>query len=323
MALRKCFLTKQQLEEISKRMNDGENRGQIAKDFGMNIGTIRKLLKENGFTYDSNFNNKKVELPFEEVKKIYEEYLNGLSFRGIREKYNLTDTVTARLFKENGFDYKNSARYGKHKDFNLKKDYFSEIDTDEKAYWLGFLLADGYIDKKYESLEFTLKESDLYIIEKFKETLCSEAKIQYRKKQKAYRIIITSVDICRDLKKHGIENNKSLKYSLNKEIMDSEFKDSYVRGLFDGNGYIYNKDNRLINCGICGNIQTLEDIKNYYEEFKDIKIVPQSNPIIGNIKIGHNKTLSFLRKLYKNATIKLERKFKLFAVYDENCSKDS
>ena len=105
--------------------------------------------------------------------------------------------------------------------------------------------------------------------------------------------------------------------------MDSEFKDSYVRGLFDGNGYIYNKDNRLINCGICGNIQTLEDIKNYYEEFKDIKIVPQSNPIIGNIKIGHNKTLSFLRKLYKNATIKLERKFKLFAVYDENCSKDS
>ena len=80
MALRKCFLTKQQLEEISK-------------DFGMNIGTIRKLLKENGFTYDSNFNNKKVELPFEEVKKIYEEYLNGLSFRGIREKYNLTNAL--------------------------------------------------------------------------------------------------------------------------------------------------------------------------------------------------------------------------------------
>ena len=43
MALRRCFLTKQQLEEISKRMNDGENRGQIAKDFNMDIATIRKL----------------------------------------------------------------------------------------------------------------------------------------------------------------------------------------------------------------------------------------------------------------------------------------
>lgn len=46
MALRRCFLTKQQLEEISKRMNDGENRGQIAKDFNMDIATIRKLLKK-------------------------------------------------------------------------------------------------------------------------------------------------------------------------------------------------------------------------------------------------------------------------------------
>ena len=47
------------------------------------------------------------------------------------------------------------------------KDYFEKINTSEKAYWLGFLYADGCITRFYKgevlksmSLEITLKDAD-------------------------------------------------------------------------------------------------------------------------------------------------------------------
>jgi hypothetical protein len=37
-----------------------------------------------------------------------------------------------------------SMRHTKQK-YKINEDFFQEIDTEEKAYWLGFLYADGYI----------------------------------------------------------------------------------------------------------------------------------------------------------------------------------
>lgn len=51
------------------------------------------------------------------------------------------------------------------------KDYFEKINTSEKAYWLGFLYADGCITRFYKgevlksmSLEITLKDADCIMV---------------------------------------------------------------------------------------------------------------------------------------------------------------
>ncbi len=52
--------------------------------------------------------------------------------------------------------------------YSVNDDYFSIIDTEEKAYWLGFIFADGYISNKNgKRVGITLKSSDRDHIIKF------------------------------------------------------------------------------------------------------------------------------------------------------------
>ena len=51
-------------------------------------------------------------------------------------------------------------------DYKLDITVFDSIDTEEKAYWLGFMFADGYVSKN-NAMSLTLKESDRSHIERF------------------------------------------------------------------------------------------------------------------------------------------------------------
>ena len=45
--------------------------------------------------------------------------------------------------------------------YNCNYDYFKEIDTEDKSYWLGFLYADGSVRKNTNTVELSLKGSDI------------------------------------------------------------------------------------------------------------------------------------------------------------------
>ena len=53
------------------------------------------------------------------------------------------------------------------KKYYLKEDIFDNIDTEEKAYWLGFLYADGNVANNASRIRLSLAENDLEILEKF------------------------------------------------------------------------------------------------------------------------------------------------------------
>lgn len=57
---------------------------------------------------------------------------------------------------------------------------FENIDTEEKAYWLGFLYADGCVGSKESKVELSLAEKDLRHMEKFRSFIGIENKISYR-----------------------------------------------------------------------------------------------------------------------------------------------
>ena len=64
---------------------------------------------------------------------------------------------------------------------------FETIDTEEKAYWLGFLYADGSVGSKDNRIELGLAEKDLKQIEKFRDFIGVMNKISYRPQTKSYR----------------------------------------------------------------------------------------------------------------------------------------
>lgn len=133
------------------------------------------------------------------------------------------------------------------------KHYFENIDSSNKAYWLGFIYADGYVISREGSnyeLGIELNRNDEYHLKKFNDELGGVHKI-YQKHKDLYiadnkemssvdssLIRIYSADIVNDLQKHGIIQDKTNIADTYPEVEGVFFMD-FLRGYIDGDGCIY------------------------------------------------------------------------------------
>ena len=120
----------------------------------------------------------------------------------------------------------------------LYKDIFHIIDTEEKAYWLGFLYADGYVSK-YNQIEVALSledEEHLHKLKKFVNTNTEIIKEEHR-----VRLLFCSKEMANDLADKGCINNKSLvlTFPTSIQVPDSLIR-HFLRGYVDGDGCLCN-----------------------------------------------------------------------------------
>lgn len=162
---------------------------------------------------------------------------NGAFLQDLASHFNLDkETLKSRL-KEANLEITNTKKVNRH----LKSNYFSTIDSPEKAYWLGFLFTDGSVDhyRTTGRIRLQLQERDLEILEKFKEDLHIDSKIIYDKRPNSTCCSVEFVDeqIFNDLAKYGIIPNKT--YNVDRIPYDKipkEYLSAYALGLFDGDG---------------------------------------------------------------------------------------
>lgn len=116
---------------------------------------------------------------------------------------------------------------------------FKNIDSEEKAYWLGYLAADGCVQRSSEKgHRLSLISIDGQIIKSFKDFIGSSHSIcENRTNDKiAYTLSIGSKAICDDLASHGIHPKKT--YNLEPTDIDEKLMRHYIRGYIDGDGNI-------------------------------------------------------------------------------------
>src|SRR6478736_1902435 len=118
--------------------------------------------------------------------------------------------------------------------YSINENYFSKIDTHEKAYWYGFLWADGSIYKW--NFELALQARDLYVIEEFKKAINSNHPIKKHKKYETYRFCFANKKIIQLFKQINIGERKS--YTSFCPIISNELFFSFLLGLFDGDGNV-------------------------------------------------------------------------------------
>lgn len=248
------------------------------------------------------------------------KYNSGLSCEEIAKMYNTTSqTVLYRLKKENFVlrDFKENLKsclLRKAKSVNPFA--FSDIDTKEKAYWLGFLYADGCISNRGVSL--SLKESDVKTLQDFKTFLNSTHKISYRNKTKSVGISISSWKLVEDLKNLGLYGNKA--YRLVLPVLEEDLYSHFIRGVFDGDGCISkNKKSQFY-------FSIVSCTKDFLEKIKQLITTNcKTNPLIKiiNSKYGNWKSLVYggnkqvkriLDWVYydSNELTRLERKYSLY-----------
>ena len=252
--------------------------------------TKSELLK----LLDNNFNK-----PVPEIAKLVGLSRNGFYYH--LKKHNLT---------------KKNVRFNEHA--------FKTIKNEQTSYWLGFLMADGYINVKGNTKWFHLKLAgkDEIHFKKFHTFL--DSKIKARKyKLKDGREIIESRHysniLCNDLIKHGCIPRKSLKLKF--PNIPNFLLNHFIRGYFDGDGCINicrkNQNTPQMRIFTIGTKNFLDSLQSFFItifNYKSKKYQRTGKAYI--LEIGGSKQCEqILQWLYSDASIYLNRKYNVWKKY--------
>jgi hypothetical protein len=208
---------------------------------------------------------------------------------------------------------------------------FSEIGTEEEAYWLGFLIADGY-NHNNKCLRVDIKDKGH--LEHLSKLIYPNGDKPIQIRDLGYGdIYMFSCGISRiveNLNKHGVIPRKSMKTKL--PNINREMYRHFIRGLFDGDGSIgytmaKNSPNyRRYQYSIVGNFELMEGIKDIIQQEIDVDIKLYKMKMIHRvIKKGNQSIMKILKWLYEDSNIYLERKYNKYCdmleYYDNKKSK--
>lgn len=240
---------------------------------------------------------------------IRDYYENKLSLKLLGKAYNSCDVTIIKQLKALHV----VKRFPK-KIHYMDKTKFSQIKTEDDAYWLGFLYADGNVHSNAFSIKLGLQ--DLEHLKEFKEYLnCSNV---VETTTKYARIRLHSPEICANLKNLGIFPNKSNKIMF--PDMANHLYPHFIRGFHTGDGWTNDK---MIGFTSCSK-KFVEEIQKHIQihcqrTIGSLFVIEKSKQ---NPKWSDAYTLAFggrkaLRQvsdyLWTNATLYLKRKkFNLF-----------
>lgn len=185
----------------------------------------------------------------EEQKQIIVDYRNGMSAREVGRKYNRPHSSISRFLKKQNIIVKSS--YIMSKKYTLNEHYFDEIDCHKKAYWVGWLTADGYVLPNMKETRLRLQKRDIDVVDRLRKDLGSNVPITVRvtkptgllkrcgtkKTYTSCGISISSDKIAKALSSYGVVPNKS-RINKGPKNIPEEFIGSFILGHFEGDGCI-------------------------------------------------------------------------------------
>lgn len=267
-----------------------------------------------------------------ELSEIIEMYNNNVSLREIEKITHHGRGALSRMLERLNIKTTKGNHYRKYFfDFN----FFEKIDNEYKAYWLGFLYADGCIlpqdPRGYGEQEFKIQiaEKDLELLEKFKEDIKSTYPIRrddhhHLKNEKWEVQVIQSLrsqKTVNDLKKLGCVENKSLILKFpTEEQVPKEFIYDFIRGYFDGDGSIFNH-NDSYNISIVGTESFIKKLSTFFDGGGVYEDKRKENSWYFNLG-GNLQVIKAYHLLYDNAHRFMKRKYDKFQLllqkYNEN-----
>jgi len=215
--------------------------------------------------------------------------------------------------------------------YQYNKDYFYVIDTEEKAYWLGFIFADGYViyDKQRRNYEFgiELHEDDFKHLEKLNNSLDSNIEVSYRTRKDGFKdkyggkmhntsfIRYYSIKLVEDLMQYGVVQNKTYTDMTLPDI-EEELMWHFLRGFLDGDGHMYSntvKDYQYLKIGFTNLSRTLlESIQLFLSKNNIVSHITKNQKDKNTLQLSITATesiIKFYNKTYSNPKIYLDRKF--------------
>lgn len=258
------------------------------------------------------------------IEQAANEYLvtpeNERSLTKLGAKYKIDRRTISKYLKDNGYEIINAQNRCR-----IDETVFDAIDSEEKAYWLGFLYADGNINSKEYKLEINLCANDWQHLKKFQDFLkYTENKVRispnygYKGSNDICRFSVRNKHIWEALNSKGCVPKKSLVLTFpDKSIFaNKSLIFDFIRGYCDGDGTlgIYpvdgNPNHLRENLGFVGTESFLQNIVEILEEYA--KVCPKKDNKSFKISYTDLKARKVARMLYENSTIYLDRKYQIY-----------
>lgn len=301
---------------------------KIAAKYSINVATVYTAFKI--INYDCSVRQ---DISSMVSKDILEKVYARLgTLKAVGRELKIDPDSVKHYMKKFGLDYTKQVRY------NCDHEFFSR-DNEESFYLAGFIAADGCVkDRKglYGSVRpemaIGLSKEDKEFLEQLRQIMKAETPIRDFIVKNSKRnpewndtwksdLVITSQKMCEDLKRFNIVPRKSLIYTFPEWMKTHPLKHHFIRGYNDGDGSFYKpklaegRTVEQIYFTMRGTPEFLKEVRYILETecclpARDTEIRISSGH--GCLEYGGNGVVGkIVDYLYKDATVYLERKYKI------------
>ena len=302
------------IKQIKKLIEDGFAAKRIAQNLKLNFKDVQEIIIKNNYTIKKEIFNINL------IPHIVSLYEDGVSAKNLGIKYSIDKRRIQKWAKrKNILRNKNDT----HRFVLFDQNYFDKIDTPAKAYWLGFLYADGYNNKETNTVSVSLAYKDHnHLIKLAKAIGLSKNKITIYNSNigdKAYPsscLRMYSKHMCNILSNKGCPQAKSFIITY-PDWLFPELNSHFIRGIFDGDGCL---TKRSLNSEwkwsiastkeICNSINFI--LNNELDITTTICNISQTNNNTYEMQTsGNEKIHKIMKWLHENSTesIRLDRKY--------------
>ena len=247
-------------QAIIKSYQEGNSMKKVAQQFQTTSTTVLRIL--NSYNIEKRTKGGIYKIPDQEV---IERYKAGESCQSIADDYKVTFHSISNILEKYDIP-RNNIYYNTSLDFN----YFDNIDTIDKAYFLGFLITDGSIGKDNNTVALCLSAKDKKILEVFIEKT-NNANFLYERldeKHHEFTFHVKNKHWKEALSKYGVVPQKTGKEYL-PLLEDEKLMPHLLRGIIDGDGWISSASHQI---GLCGNEKFITQVRDYF--VKELNVYP-------------------------------------------------
>ncbi len=233
-----------------------------------------------------------------DTREVVRLYATGLSQQAVADALDVSQWWVSATLRRLGVPARPE---GGRRRYTLDETYFDQIDTPDKAYWLGFLAADGFI-RDNRTLGLRLMASDEPHVKALGVALGSDT--QVRDEQGGKEILFNSKHMVESLAKVGITRQKSttcLPWDGPADLMPH-----YWRGAVDGDGHISKSRDYV---SYCGTPAMVKAFKAFAHEVCGVNAAPRQGVGMWVLNVnGARQTFKLVEAMYGVDGPVLERK---------------
>ena len=299
-------LSDEEVGAIFRLFEHGEPIIGIARKLRIGEKWVRRILVENGkhVVGERAWGE-------DDKKRCGQLYVAGQNVASIARKLNTSQpNVQYQLHKSGLWKYKGTRKY------RCNYQYFKSIDDERKAYWLGFIAADGNVFGG--TLHIGVHVKDAEHLKVFRDDIKANYPVRIKeyvskgKKSKIARIDIYSKELVLYLAGVGIHPNKTptLEWESIVRHMDTELIRHFYRGFSDGDGsWTFSSRRSPKWCTVCHSKLFMDGMLSWLNNALESKMCPYFHNNSWRIDVAGWKRCEMIFDLmYKDVNVLLPRK---------------